>query len=103
MRSPLTGWLGHAAPFAFEDSYRPAAGIARFICGTPGVLSMSALEASLDLLGALDIRDIAHKARMLGQLFIDLIQRRCAGFGLALASPHEPSERGCHVAFCHPY
>jgi len=102
MRSPLTGWLGHAAPFGFEDSYRPAAGVSRFICGTPGVLGMSALEASIDLLGGLDIAAIEHKGRQLGQLFIALAERRCAGFGLMLASPRDPAERGCHVAFRHP-
>jgi kynureninase len=102
MRSPLTGWLGHTAPFGFEDSYRPAAGIGRFICGTPGVLGMSALEASLDLLRGLDIGDIERKGRQLGQTFIALVERRCAGFGLTLASPRDPAQRGCHVAFRHP-
>jgi kynureninase len=103
MRSPLTGWLGHAAPFGFEDGYRPAPGVSRFICGTPGVLGMSALEASIDLLGGLDIADIERKGRQLGQLFIALVERRCAGLGLTLASPRDPAERGCHVAFRHPH
>ena len=103
MRSPLTGWLGHAAPFGFEDGYRPAAGVSRFICGTPGVLGMSALEASLDLLRGLDIADIERKGRQLGQLFIALVERRCAGFGLTLASPRDPVQRGCHVALRHPH
>jgi kynureninase len=101
MRSPLTGWLGHAAPFGFEDGYRPAPGIARFICGTPGVLAMSALEASLDLLGEVAIGDIERKGRTLGQIFIALAERRCAGYGLTLASPRDPAQRGCHVAFRH--
>jgi len=103
MRSPLTGWLGHAAPFGFEDGYRPAPGVGRFICGTPGVLGMSALEASIDLLGGLDIADIERKGRQLGQLFIALVERRCAGLGLTLASPRDSAERGCHVAFRHPH
>jgi kynureninase len=103
MRSPLTGWLGHAAPFGFEDGYRPAPGVGRFICGTPGVLGMSALEASIDLLGGLDIADIERKGRQLGQLFIALVERRCAGLGLTLASPRDPAERGCHVAFRQPH
>src|SRR4030095_5310894 len=102
MRSPLTGWLGHTAPFGFEDSYRPAAGIGRFICGTPGVLGRSALEASLDLLRGLDIGDIERKGRQLGQTFIALVERRCAGFGLTLASPRDPAQRGRHFAFRHP-
>ena len=49
-RQPLSGWLGHAAPFAFTPDYRPAPGIARFVCGTPPVLSMAALECGVDTL-----------------------------------------------------
>ena len=47
-RQPLSGWLGHAAPFEFAPDYRPAAGIARFLCGTPPVLSLVALECGVD-------------------------------------------------------
>jgi kynureninase len=41
---PLCGWFGHASPFAFEASYSPAPGIQRFLCGTPPILSLAALE-----------------------------------------------------------
>ena len=102
-RSPLTGWLGHAAPFAFADSYEPAGGIARFVCGTPGVLGMSALDAALDVFAGLDGVAVERKGRALGTLFIDLVERRCAGLGLALASPRDPARRGCHVALRHAH
>ncbi len=99
MRSPLPGWFGHMAPFSFADSYRPADGIARFACGTPAILGMSALDASLDVLQGVDIGEIERKGRSLGQLFIALVEHNCPD--LVLASPREAEQRGCHVAFRH--
>src|SRR5690606_34305804 len=46
----LTGWFGHREPFAFDDHYEPAGDIRRFLCGTPPVLGITALECGIDLL-----------------------------------------------------
>lgn len=32
---PLTGWFGHAEPFAYQPGYRPAEGIERFLTSFP--------------------------------------------------------------------
>ena len=40
----LSGWLGHANPFAFDSAYRPAPDISRFQCGTPSILALRALR-----------------------------------------------------------
>jgi kynureninase len=105
-RQPLSGWLGHAAPFAFSPDYEPARGIARFICGTPPVISLAALECGVDTVLAADsaggIAAIRQKSIALTQLFIDLVEQRCAGHGLVLASPRDASERGSQVSFAHP-
>ena len=45
---PLAGWMGHAAPFEFTPGYRPAPGIRRYLCGTPAVISLAALECGVD-------------------------------------------------------
>ncbi len=103
LRSPLTGWMGHAAPFDFVDDYRPAAGIDRFLCGTPSILALAALEAGVDQFEGADMALVAAKARRLSSLFVDQVEDRCAGFGLALASPREASARGSHVSFRHPH
>ena len=50
LRLPLTGWLGHAEPFAFAPDYRPAQGIGRAMVGTPPVLNLAALEVGVDLM-----------------------------------------------------
>jgi len=98
---PLAGWHGHAAPFAFEPGYQPAPGITRYLCGTPPVLAMAALECGVDtLLAALPLGGMAAiraKSLALTRLFIDLVQQRCGGHGLQFASPDADTERGSQV------
>jgi kynureninase len=100
---PLSGWLGHAAPFEFTPNYRPAAGVARFICGTPPVISMAALECGVDTVLAAQsqggIDALREKSLALTDLFIDLVETRCAGHGLALQTPREQWLRGSQVSF----
>jgi len=99
MVSPLSGWMGHAAPFDFADDYRPAPGIERFLCGTPSVLGLTALEAGVDIAHEVDSAALAAKAKRLIGLFITEVEALCPA--LTLASPrHGP--RGSHVAFAHP-
>jgi kynureninase len=98
---PLSGWLGHAAPFAFETGYRPAAGIARYICGTPPVLSLAALEAGIDLMLAMDMAVMRRKSVALTDMFICLVEQECAGLGVTLVSPRDPARRGSQVCFRH--
>ena len=102
LASPLTGWMGHAEPFAFDDDYRPAAGIDRFLCGTPPMLSLLALECGLDLFADANMTLVAEKGQRLASLFIELVEDRCAGHGLTLASPRDPAARGSQVSFAHP-
>jgi kynureninase len=99
---PLSGWLGHAAPFDFTPDYRPAGGVARFICGTPSVLALAALDCGLDtLLAAQPLGGLAAlraKSQALCDLFIALVEQRCAGHGLALVTPREAALRGSQVS-----
>lgn len=95
----LSGWLGHASPFAFSSSYAPANGIARHTVGTPPVLSMSALDEALSLFADVAMEDLLLKSRQLTGLFITLVEQECAGFGLELATPREDAARGSQVSF----
>ncbi len=70
----LSGWHGHAAPFAFEADYRAADEVRRFAVGTPPILSMTALGASLDLWQKVDIRSVRAKSVALTELFIALTE-----------------------------
>ena len=101
IRPPLSGWMGHAAPFEFDWAYTPAEGIARNLCGTPPLLSLAALEASLDTMADLDMAAVRAKSLALGDLFIELVERRCAGQGFTLVSPRDAA-RGSQVSFAHP-
>lgn len=98
----LSGWMGHAAPFDFDPDYRPAAGIARQLCGTPPILALAALEAALDVWSTADLAAVRAKSVALCELFIARVEDACAGFGLRLASPRNASCRGSQVSFAHP-
>ncbi|KAA0914681.1 kynureninase [Aquicoccus porphyridii] len=96
-RPALSGWLGHDAPFAFEQSYRPGAGIERMRVGTPPVLAMAALESALDIWDMTTMDDIRARSLELTQLFIDEVEKRCPD--LDLATPRAPDARGSQVSF----
>ena len=102
IRSPLTGWMGHAAPFAFEDAYRPAADIRAQITGTPPILALAALEAGVDLQLEADAARVEAKGRALTDLFIGEVEAHCTDPALVLASPRDAAQRGLHVSFAHP-
>ena len=100
LRSPLTGWMGHEAPFAFDRDYRPGAGISRFLAGTPSILAMTALDAGLATFDGVPMRALASKGADLGDFFIACVEARCPT--LALASLRDAARRGSHVSFRHP-
>ncbi|MBR2574312.1 MAG: kynureninase [Loktanella sp.] len=93
----LSGWLGHAAPFAFEPGYRPGTGIERMRVGTPPVLQLAALDASLDIWDQIDLHDIRAASIALTDQFIAGIEAACPM--LHLASPRDPGRRGSQVSF----
>ncbi|WIT10494.1 kynureninase [Paucibacter sediminis] len=98
---PLSGWMGHAAPFQFTPNYQPAPGIQRYLCGTPAVLSMAALECGVDTLLAAEamggMQALRQKSLALTELFIELVDERCAKLGVRVASPRQAAQRGSQV------
>ena len=99
LRPALSGWLGHAAPFAFDRDYRAATGIERMRVGTPPVIALAALETALDVFESVDLHDIRSKSIELSDLFIAEVERRCPD--LALVSPKDSALRGSHVSFAY--
>jgi kynureninase len=98
---PLSGWWGHAAPFEFTPDYQPAPGITRYLCGTQPIVSLSLLECGLDGFKASEalggMAALRAKSLALTDLFIALVEERCPGFGLGLATPREHAQRGSQV------
>ena len=98
---PLAGWWGHAAPFAFTADYQPAPGITRYLCGTQPIVSMSLLECGLEGFEAAThfggMAALRAKSLALTDLFIQLVEERCQGYGLGLATPREHARRGSQV------
>ncbi len=100
IRTPLQGWIGHADPFAFEESYRPAAGMSRFLTGTPSVIALQALDCGLDTFDGIAIADLQSKSRALLKLFMGEVEARCGG-DVRLFGPRDLESRGSHVCFAH--
>ncbi|MCR8546598.1 kynureninase [Salipiger sp. P9] len=93
----LAGWLGHAAPFAFEQDYRPGEGIERMRVGTPPVLQMAALDAALDVWDRVDMAALRKRSLALTGLMIEEVETHCPG--LKLATPRDNAARGSQVSF----
>jgi len=97
LRNPLPGWFGHADPFAFDGDYTPVDGAARFAAGTPGILSLRALDGALDVFSDISVATLSAKARALGDLCLWWAER----LGLQTISPGMGERRGGHVSLLH--
>ena len=101
-RPALTGWHGHARPFDFTVDYAPAAGIERFRVGTPQLLSVAGLEASLDIWDDVDMDLLREKSLRLTELFMSLVDTRLTPrWGIEPVTPRESVRRGSQVSLRH--
>jgi kynureninase len=98
---PLTGWWGHAAPFAFERDYRPAESIVQMQTGTQPIISLKVAEAGLEMMARADMQQIRTKSLALGDLFLKLLHQYCTGFDFEVMSPMD-LRRGSQIALRHP-
>ena len=98
VRLPLTGWFGHAAPFAFEPGFRPAPGISRTVVGTPPVLSLAALEIGVDTFAGVDMAAVRAKSVTLFDVFAALVEQECSGLRRVT-----PTEHGSQICFAHEH
>ncbi len=96
---PLSGWFGHRSPFNFETGYVPSEGIEQYLCGTPQVLGMVALDEALSVWDDVDMEALRDKSIALGDYFIEGIDAFSAEYGLELVTPREAEKRGSQVSY----
>jgi kynureninase len=101
LRSPIQGWFGQRDQFAMGPRYEPAAGIERFLAGTPPVVGLVAVEAGAELVLEAGIDSIREHSLGLTELTVDLYDERLAALGFRLSTPREPARRGGHVSLGH--
>lgn len=101
LQQPLSGWWGHARPFAFVDEYEAGPGISSMLCSTQGVLGLSCLEVSIDLFLKADMQAVRNKSVQMCDLFIRLLDEKCSDYNFEVISPLDSTERGSQVSFAH--
>jgi len=103
IQPPLSGWMGHRAPFGFDLDYSPATGILRNLCGTPGVIAMSSLDAALDIWDDIDLQDVREKSQLMINLFAQLVAELCPNMGLSQITSFPEEQRGSQISFSHTH
>lgn len=103
LQQPLSGWMGHKQPFAFLHDYEAANGPEQMLSGTPPVISMSILDASLDVFDGLNMIDIREKSIALNAFFQECIDHLLAGSALKLACHVDANERGSQTSYTHAH
>ncbi|QBC32613.1 kynureninase [Pandoraea sp. XY-2] len=99
---PLSGWWGHRTPFAMQPEYTPDNGIGHYLCGTQPIVSLSLVQCGLDIFAQTSMDALRRKSLALTDLFIELVETRCAEFPLTLVTPRDHAARGSQVSFEHP-
>jgi kynureninase len=103
LKQPLSGWMGHQTPFSFVSDYHPSEGVQKYLCGTPSIISMSVLDAALNVFDKLDIRQLREKSIGLSELFISLLDHKGLLLQLPLISHFDGKQRGSQLSFEHPH
>jgi kynureninase len=107
LQQPLSGWMGHKKPFEFAHDYAKAGGIEQLLCGTPSIISMSVLDAALDIFEEINIVDLRAKSIALNDFFQNCIAQMIANqasldIPLILACNEDSRERGSQISYRHP-
>ncbi|MDP9183926.1 MAG: kynureninase, partial [Actinomycetota bacterium] len=97
---PIWGWMGRRDPMGMALGYEPAAGARSYLSGTPAILGMVPLRASLDQLEEVGVDAVRAKSVMLTELALILADTWLVSRGVRIGSPRESALRGGHVTLC---
>ncbi len=99
---PIQGWMGNTDPFLMGPDYRPVPGIRRFLSGTPAIVGMLAIQDMIALIDEVGIDSVRKKSEQLTSYAAELADEHLASYGVTLASPRDPAQRGGHLTLQHP-
>ncbi|MBN2414878.1 kynureninase [bacterium] len=100
--NPIWGWFGHARPFDFAETYTPALSAGKYAVGTPGILSLAAVEPGADLLLKAGMGAVREKSLQQSRFLLSLYHALLSGLGFTLGSPEAEEQRGSHITLRHP-
>jgi kynureninase len=102
LRQPIWGWMGHRAAFEMGPGHESAPGVRALLSGTPPILAMVPLQASLDMLAEAGIEAVRAKSTLLTEYVLELADAWLAPLGVEVASPRDRARRGGHVTLRRP-
>lgn len=102
LQSPVWGWLGESDPFKFSPEFSPAKGVGKFLAGTPGILSMSAIKPALEITLEAGIEALRGKSVAMTSFFLEMASEKLFPIGVTPGSPADPARRGSHISLRHP-
>lgn len=102
LTQPIQGWMGAADVFAMGPRYEPGGGMRRFVSGTPAILALAAIPATLTMIELAGIDAVRAKSVELTEYAIALSDELLAPLGVRLGSPRDASRRGGHIILIHP-
>lgn len=102
LSNPMSGWMGQKDLFNFAPDYQPAAGLRRFLTGTPSILALSVIEPGVDLLLEAGLDRLRAKSEQQSEYLIELWQALLEPVGFTLNSPRQVQQRGSHISLGHP-
>jgi kynureninase len=102
LKQPIWGWWSRQEMFDMAQGYQPHAGMKAWLTGTPGVVSLAAVEPGVAMIAEAGIPAIRSKSMALTDFAVSVYDEELAPRGFGLASPRDASRRGSHITVSHP-